>query len=206
MRIATCCGIAALSLTFTAPASAAVLDFNEFTSPLSFSSDYQSQGFRIATAAPFFLDFYRYGPGYSNNADADGGSLAFSAQPPTQAFLTRLDSGTFTLNSLLVTNFFDVVTGVPPREITFSFTTASGTDTQTFTVDNGAGFQLVELNRTGLTSFGFSGPVQIDDVVLDQAVGGAVPEPATWAMMIGGAGMVGGALRRRKANFSVRCA
>ena len=33
-----------------------------------------------------------------------------------------------------------------------------------------------------------------------------VPEPATWAMMIGGIGVSGGALRRRKANVSVRYA
>jgi hypothetical protein len=32
---------------------------------------------------------------------------------------------------------------------------------------------------------------------------GAVPEPATWAMMIGGVGMVGGALRRRKVSTKV---
>ena len=35
---------------------------------------------------------------------------------------------------------------------------------------------------------------------------GLVPEPATWAMMIGGIGAAGGALRRRKANVSVRYA
>jgi hypothetical protein len=32
---------------------------------------------------------------------------------------------------------------------------------------------------------------------------GAVPEPATWAMMIGGVGMVGGAMRRRKVSTKV---
>lgn len=37
-------------------------------------------------------------------------------------------------------------------------------------------------------------------------VAGVVPEPATWAMMIGGVGMAGGTLRRRKANVSVRYA
>jgi hypothetical protein len=31
----------------------------------------------------------------------------------------------------------------------------------------------------------------------------AVPEPATWAMMIGGFGLVGGALRRRRSLASV---
>lgn len=33
-------------------------------------------------------------------------------------------------------------------------------------------------------------------------VPGAVPEPATWAMMVAGFGMIGGALRRRKAVVS----
>ena len=33
-----------------------------------------------------------------------------------------------------------------------------------------------------------------------------VPEPASWAMMIGGIGAAGGALRRRKANVSIRYA
>ena len=35
---------------------------------------------------------------------------------------------------------------------------------------------------------------------------GAVPEPATWAMMIGGIGAAGGGLRRRRASVSVRYA
>lgn len=35
---------------------------------------------------------------------------------------------------------------------------------------------------------------------------GAVPEPASWALMIGGIGLVGGALRRRKVATTVRYA
>jgi hypothetical protein len=31
----------------------------------------------------------------------------------------------------------------------------------------------------------------------------AVPEPATWAMMVGGVGMVGGAMRRRRVSTKV---
>lgn len=38
-----------------------------------------------------------------------------------------------------------------------------------------------------------------DDVTFSE---GAVPEPATWAMMIGGLGLVGGAMRRRAVKVS----
>ena len=37
-------------------------------------------------------------------------------------------------------------------------------------------------------------------ISFDGALAGAVPEPATWAMMIGGIGAAGGALRRRRAG------
>ena len=41
------------------------------------------------------------------------------------------------------------------------------------------------------------------DFQVANLVSGAVPEPATWAMMIGGIGMVGGAMRRRKVSATV---
>ena len=52
--------------------------------------------------------------------------------------------------------------------------------------------------RTGLnSSWGeFSGYVPI--YIHKEWLGGVVPEPATWAMMIAGFGLVGGALRRRR--------
>ena len=37
------------------------------------------------------------------------------------------------------------------------------------------------------------------DPALSKAISGAVPEPSTWMMLIGGVGLVGGALRRRRA-------
>jgi hypothetical protein len=36
------------------------------------------------------------------------------------------------------------------------------------------------------------------------SVGEAVPEPAAWVLMIGGFGLAGGALRRRKAGTALR--
>ena len=49
------------------------------------------------------------------------------------------------------------------------------------------------------TSVGGSGPAYLGPNLMLAAV----PEPATWAMMIGGFGVAGGALRRRKAKVSV---
>ena len=48
-----------------------------------------------------------------------------------------------------------------------------------------------------LSAFSFTGATykQLDDIT----VLAAVPEPTTWAMMIGGFGLAGGALRRRRA-------
>lgn len=60
---------------------------------------------------------------------------------------------------------------------------------------------------SGPLTFSFrsaSGSIVLDNLALDvrgTAVNpepGAVPEPATWAMMIGGFGLVGGAMRRRR--------
>ena len=51
--------------------------------------------------------------------------------------------------------------------------------------------------------FGFvSGGTPAKDVLLDGVSITAVPEPSTWAMMIGGLGLVGVAMRRRKSTVS----
>jgi PEP-CTERM motif len=53
------------------------------------------------------------------------------------------------------------------------------------------------------TPIGGSGVPVIDDVTFDvRAIGnqGAVPEPATWAMMLFGFGLVGSTMRRRTAT------
>ena len=59
-------------------------------------------------------------------------------------------------------------------------------------------------------AFGFGvgngGDFRFDSTGLSFQVVAGVPEPTSWAMMIGGVGMAGGALRRRKAGVSVRYA
>jgi hypothetical protein len=51
---------------------------------------------------------------------------------------------------------------------------------------------------TGLTFASSSNSFEIDEIS-----GSAVPEPATWAMMITGFGLAGVAIRRRRTTFAV---
>jgi hypothetical protein len=53
--------------------------------------------------------------------------------------------------------------------------------------------------RTLVTNTGFS----MDGIVVVGAAPGAVPEPATWAMMIGGFGMMGASMRYRRRKVAV---
>ena len=184
-----------------------VIDFNGFTG-FGFASTVNTQGFTFS--GPSFFSFYTRGPDTSPNptsADADGGVLVFSEQPPTAATVTRTGGGTFTLNSLLATAFDDSNPsfGSPPApyNVNFTFTDAIGTTSQSFLIDNMRGFQTLNFNRAGLTSFSFTGPLQIDDVTLDGMISGAVPEPSTWAMLIVGMGLVGGTMRSRRRNAAL---
>jgi hypothetical protein len=60
-------------------------------------------------------------------------------------------------------------------------------------------------NRVEL--YGYNGTLEIDNVTIGNSVNAltAVPEPATWAMMILGMGAVGFAMRRRRATRAVVC-
>lgn len=197
-----CAAIAIMAAAAPSAVQAAtVVDFNGFTG-FRFASTVNTQGFTFT--GPSFLSLYARGPDSSANptsADPTGGVLVFSEQPPTAATVTRTGGGIFTLNSLLATAFDDSNPSFgsppPPYNVNFVFTDAMGTTSQSFLIDNMRGFQSLNINRVGLTSFTFTGPLQIDNVTFDAPVAGAVPEPATWAMMLVGFGGIGFAMRRR---------
>ncbi|MBY0521352.1 MAG: DUF4394 domain-containing protein [Sphingomonas sp.] len=60
--------------------------------------------------------------------------------------------------------------------------------------------------RANLASGALSLVGRTNESVFGIAIAPTVPEPATWAMMIGGFGIIGGALRRRRANVAVATA
>ena len=70
------------------------------------------------------------------------------------------------------------------------------TQTQNFFTSNGSEFSVTFDNLSGIDP----SKSVIDTVTIKaiKVVGGAVPEPATWAMMIVGLGMTGAAMRRQR--------
>ncbi len=123
--------------------------------------------------------------------------------------VARIDGGAFFLDSLQMANNYGNFSGFGAKTMTvdFTFNFVGGTSKAvTYTLDNFAGQRLTVNNLTfaeaALASFSFtpransSGFVQFDNIQL-RDVAAAVPEPATWALMLAGFGLVGGAMRRR---------
>ena len=74
------------------------------------------------------------------------------------------------------------------------------TDGTTWLVLNGSGNVSANFSKVSSVTFSSLGYTynQLDNV----QVSGAVPEPASWALMLGGFGVVGGAMRSRKRSVS----
>ena len=74
----------------------------------------------------------------------------------------------------------------------FRYTDGAGLHITTLLLDNQVGVQTFVFNFSGLTSFSVGGSgtyFQLDNVVVDGVA--AVPEPATWALLIAGLGAIG---------------
>lgn len=137
---------------------------------------------------PIFID-PDYAVGYTYEITAGSNSI-LSAIFPTLPFDTD-GYDIYTLDDILLAS------GV------YSWDFASGV----------TGFKLLDIDLdamidptdggafvTGLT-FANGNAIQVTQTPIVETVAGAVPEPATWGMMILGFGLVGAAARRRKASF-----
>lgn len=124
--------------------------------------------------------------------------------------MTAEDNGLFSLQSFSAggrTQDFNpnIATGSTASGVEVVGVTAGGTVTQSFDF-NGLQFSNFALNAgfTGLSSVRFTAlgspnaEFLINNIEVNGA-GGAVPEPATWALMIMGFGGAGAMVRRRKA-------
>lgn len=139
----------------------------------------------------------------SNGGDAFSNALAkytFSSMIGLGTVTSTPGGGLITLPSVPITtrsvDVFGEMGGVFQRSNDFNFLfqvdgggNTLGTGTSSYTDSSGKMFQATSTIVTALA---------------DPILPSAVPEPASWAMMIFGFGMVGGTMRRRKSAVATR--
>lgn len=137
---------------------------------------------------------------------ASNGTGVLLVDRNTQLFLQSAVAGTaFALTSFDIASALNnnpgstfTATGYLGGSVVGTVSGALGSSFATF-----GGFGNVD--RVVFDGFGGGGGYELDNVVLNGARG-AVPEPATWGMLMLGFALAGGALRRRSAKVSYRVA
>lgn len=213
------------AMAFAPAAHAAVtLDFNEFRSPKGtrtyLKAPYAKDGFRISASNPqggYHFISTQYGrsgldsaPNALGNYVGQGGALVNYGGSSTSR-LTYNDGQAFRINEIEVAHNNGNAYGLNPFDwytVVFTFDFADGTSkVEERTLSNAAGNWLnattLEFDEAPLVAFSWkpgknsSGFLQFDNIVLNSNA--AVPEPATWALLIAGFGLTGTTLRRRRA-------
>ncbi|MCG2842180.1 PEPxxWA-CTERM sorting domain-containing protein [Sandaracinobacter sp. RS1-74] len=215
MQIVRIALLAACAATFATPAAAAVITFDDAT-PGHYYTDTGPtiDGFRFVAGPawggnpPYNLHSYRIlRQGEHPNADPKGQTLRI-ANTNTMVTVSKIDGSTFELVSIDLADAFN--TGDITIGATLFFNTVDGWTSETVYLDHLRELQTFTFNRAGLLSFSVANTrewsnysLQFDNVVIGDPVvpgtPGGVPEPAAWAMLIAGFGLVGSAMRRRRA-------
>jgi subtilisin family serine protease len=206
--------LAGMLTASAASAATTVLDFDTLrnTRPSSVTyvrGPYKEDGFTLTAAqcqaslgVPNVGCFMGAAP--SRSSDKVGASLA-TQLVSTLVTLKRDDGSSFLLRSIDFSEYYDNGIYQPfSTDVIFTFAFADGTSatqTKTFSTDGKFlpttfTFDVGPLSSVSWKPVTGSG-VQFDNITLAD-VTAAVPEPASWAMMLGGFGLVGGAMRQRK--------
>lgn len=176
-----------------------VLNFDDLTPPILFLAEYQSQGFTLDTVEPGF-GFRSFGP--ADLGFYTGQTALALGTSGTSARLARDDGALFALLGIDLSKWFAFD---PNATVHFIGTRADGSTVETeFTTSTAVGVIALQSFEFP-TSFWSIKEVrwaqnfpfhQFDNIRLDQA---AVPEPATWSLMVLGAtcAVVVGRARRR---------
>ena len=223
--VAACAITTAASATITVD-GALGSDYGAATASVSYDPTAPSSNFGAPTNSSAYIDYSIYlkasdgqvfgliKPGSNGTSAGNFANLYFDTDP---AAANGSDIG-FEL-SVANQNFF--IAGVGSPGAVNDISVAYGVDGLEFSIPNHyfispvsgfsyAGFSLSSVGSPVTLrlsqSLGFSvaggatyGPDRLGSVTLAPAAAGAVPEPASWAMMVGGFGLLGGAMRRRRA-------
>ena len=130
---------------------------------------------------------------------AYAGSAGLGATPLSTTTLSRADGAAFSLSSISLADFVSLPGSF---DVTFvGHQVGGGTVSQTFTL--GGGHTFADYTFTGFSNLlsatwkeGALHTFQVDNIA---ATVSAVPEPATYGMLLGGLGLLGFMLRRKNA-------
>jgi PEP-CTERM motif len=167
--------------------------------PYSFVED----GFRVTYSpiSPFgfyIIDDPAEHLGMCGSGCASNGTVAFYLFNESSVTIDLPHAGSFSLTSLDVAKTF--LGNDLPLTLTLTATGANGVVSSTIFVDAGPAevfstFTFADF--TNISSLTITGGQQFPEFAIDNVILSAVPEPASWATLLGGLGMLGCAFRRR---------
>ncbi len=209
-------GAAALALAGDASAAVVTFDttFRSFSTIAAYGSHYQENGLAFdvfsESNVPEQIGSFGYGPAsVAANTDPDGAAIFVNASS-AKIILSKVGGGTFTLNTIDLADAYNATVARQSYDLNYSYVDGSNVShSGVINLDSIPGLQTFSFDLTVLSFTMFTGNtnantgpgVQLDNVVFDQVnqPPGVVPEPTTWALMIGGLGLAGATLRRRRA-------
>ena len=203
LLLAAAC-VAAAVLGATSASATTVVDFTEFahTSSSPYGATYTnsifSKGFRfdnkVANTSLAIL-----ATNHVYNAQPGGATLTSVYGGGTR--VDRVDGGLFNLDAFDFADYSNDGAAGRTLQLTFFDGVAEGTRVLTF--DSQKGLQTADLGLKNLRWFSINGQAQFDNFRLSDPVSSAVPEPATWAMLIVGFTGVGTAIRRQRRGVAL---
>jgi hypothetical protein len=195
----------ACAVTIAAPASAEVIDF----SSLAFDGDTTTPWQQYATVTvgdyvftalqPATQPLLVHSRGDANNADPGGATLGIITSGDDLGFeFARVDGAAFDFLSFKATHFTNGLES-PGNGGTLTLL-LDGNLVFAGSYDVTPGFQDFAVNALGVHTVRISSNnyFQVDDLL----VSSAVPEPATWGMMLLGFGMLGATIRFRRRGLA----